>query len=179
MIRRSSDNVNTVIEWWRDMQPRPYGAGRGDRAALARLRHAGGILEASMQPACVELCRALGARYQDMNDIALIAAVLADLRKDDRAQTIARALGGPENDSRLCKTLRFQRILEAKGPDAQLMAFRRALAMLKHTAHLADLTESLLEWNDPFRRDSRRQRWLYDYFHTMSPDQSKRQEAMP
>jgi CRISPR system Cascade subunit CasB len=179
MIRRSSENVRTVIAWWRNMQPDPKSAGRGDRAAVARLRHAGGILEASMQPACIELCRALGAQYQDMNDIALIAAVLADLREDDRAQTIARALGGQDNDSRLCKTLRFQRILEASGADAQLTGLRRALALLKHRGHLADLTESLLEWNDPFRRDSRRQRWLYDYFHTNSPDQSKRQEAMP
>jgi CRISPR system Cascade subunit CasB len=177
MIRRDSETVKAVLAWWHNMQPDTKTGYRGDRGALARLRHSGGILEASMQPASIELCRALDARYQDMTSVALVAAVLADLREDDQTQTIARALGGQDNESRLCKPLRFQRIMEATEPDAQLIAFRRALALLKHRGHAADLAASLLEWNDPARGDSRRQRWLYDYFHTNSPDQSTRPEA--
>lgn len=179
MIRRDSERMKVVLAWWHGMQPDKKTGYRGDRGAIARLRHAGGILEASMQPACIELSRALGAGFADMSNIALIAAVLADLREDDPAQTIARALGGQDNESRLCKALRFERILEATEMDAQLTAFRRALALLKHCGHAADLTASLLEWNDPARRDSRRQRWLYDYYHTNNPDPSTRPEATP
>jgi CRISPR system Cascade subunit CasB len=176
MIRRDSDSIKAVLAWWHNMLPDPQTGDPGDRAAVAKLRHAGGILQASIQEATIELCRALGARYQDINNVALIAAVLADLRQDDRTQTIPRALGGPDDDSRLCQPLRFQRILEATEPEAQLTAFRRALAMLKHRGHVADLAASLLDWNDPARRDSRRQRWLYDYYHTNNPDPS---EAKP
>jgi CRISPR type I-E-associated protein CasB/Cse2 len=179
MIRRDSNSMKAVLAWWHNLQPDPKAGNPGDRAAAARLRHAGGILEASMEAATIELCRAFGAGYQEMNNVALIAAVLADLRQDDSRQTIARALGGPDDVSRLCKPLRFQRILEATDADAQLTAFRRALALLKHSGHAADLAASLLEWNDPIRRDSRRQRWLYDYYHTNNPDPSTRPEATP
>ncbi len=179
MIRRDSHSMKAVLAWWHSLQPDPKTGNPGDRAAAARLRHAGSVIQASMQPATIELCGALSADYAEMNNVALMAAVLADLRQDDASQTIARALGGPDNDSRLCKPLRFQRILEAAEPEAQLTAFRRALALLKHRGHAADLTASLLEWNDPVRRDARRQRWLYDYYHTNNPDPSTRPEATP
>jgi len=179
MIRHDSETVKAVLAWWHNLRPDPKTGDPGDRAAIAKLRHAGRILEASMEAATFELCRALGAQYQDMGNVALIAAVMADLREDQPAQTIARALGGQDKDSRSCKPLRFQRILEATDADAQLTAFRRALALLKHSGHAADLAASLLEWNDPIRRDSRRQRWLYDYYHTNNPDPSTRPEATP
>jgi CRISPR type I-E-associated protein CasB/Cse2 len=179
MIQRNEASVKAVLAWWHELQPDEATGARGDRAATASLRHAGSVLEASMQASTIDLCRRLGAGPVEMNNVALIAAVLADLRKDDRAQTIARALGGQDQMSRLCSALRFQRLLEAVGADVQLTAFRRVLALLKHAGHVADLAASLLDWNDPTRRDARRQRWLYDYYHTANPDTSTRQEASP
>lgn len=177
MIQRDPKSMSAVLTWWHNMHAYKKTSYRGNRAAVARLHHAGSIAEASIQPAAIELCRALGAQYEDMNTIGLIAAVLAELREDDPTQSIARALGGPDNESRPCKTLRFQRMLESNSADAQLTSFRQILALLKHRGNAADLAASLLEWNDPARRDARRQRWLYDYFHTVNPEQPWRPEG--
>ncbi len=171
MIKRTPTNVEAVQGWWRKMQPNPTSGYRGDREAIAKLRHAENVMAASLQPATIELCRALGAHSVDMSHVGLLAAVVADLRSDDTTLLIARALGNPE-DAPICSSLRFRKILEATDLDVQLIAFRRALALLKHKGHLKDLINSLLDWNDPDQRDVRRQRWLYDYYQTNNPKPS-------
>jgi CRISPR type I-E-associated protein CasB/Cse2 len=171
MIKRTPANVEAVQSWWRKLQPNPASGYRGDRAAIAQLRHAENIVAASLQPATIELCRALRAQPGDMSFVGLIAAILADLRSDESALPVARALGSPEG-APLCSSLRFRRILEATDLDVQLTALRRALALLKHKGHLKDLINSLLDWNDPDQRDMRRQRWLYDYYQANNPEPS-------
>lgn len=157
--------VGVILAWWHGLQPRME-AGRtipGDRAALAHLRRAGTVMQACMLPATLKLCRDLGAGPSEVENIALIAGVLADVR-ENVAGRFARQLGDPLNQP-LVSNLRFQRLIEAIEPDAQLTAFRRALAQAKHRANVGDLAESLLNWND-----RRRQRWLYDYYHTNDPN---------
>jgi CRISPR type I-E-associated protein CasB/Cse2 len=171
MIKPTPENAKIIQSWWREMHPDRQSGYRGDRAGIAKLRHAGTVMEASMEPAVLGLCRGLRAGPTDMNQVALIAAVLADLREAASGASISRALGQPEGTP-LCSASRFRRILEAIEPDAQLTAFRRALALLKHKGNLNDLVQSLLEWNDPYRRDPRRQRWLYDYYQTNDPEKS-------
>lgn len=171
MIKRTPANIQAVHGWWRELQPNLTSGYRGDREAVAKLRHADNIMAASLQPAAIKLCRDLGAQPGDMSCIGLIAAVLADLRFDEVILPIARALGSPE-DKPLCSPLRFRRILEATDLDVQLTALRRALALLKHKGHVKDLIDSLLDWNDPDQRDVRRQRWLYDYYQTNNPKTS-------
>lgn len=154
--------AEAIIAWWRNLQPRTE-AGRtvpGDRAALARLRRAESVMQASMIPATLDLCRRLGAGPDEMERIALIAAALAHVREES-AERFARQLGGVPP---LMSWLRFQRLIEATEPDAQLTAFRRAITQAKRRANPRDLAESLLDWND-----RRRQRWLYDYYHTNDP----------
>jgi CRISPR system Cascade subunit CasB len=171
MIKPTPENAKIILSWWREMHQDKQSGYRGDRAAIAKLRHAGTIMEASMEPAVLGLCRTLQAEPADMNQVALIAAVLADLRDAVPGESIARALGQPEGTP-LCSASRFRRILEAIEPDAQLTAFRRALALLKHKGNLNDLVQSLLDWNDPYCRDTRRQRWLYDYYQTNNPEKT-------
>lgn len=171
MIKPTPENTKIIQSWWREMHPDKQSGYRGDRASMAKLRHAATSMEASMEPAVLGLCRALDAAPTDMNQVALIAAVLADLREAASGDSIAKALGQPEGTP-LCSASRFRRILEATEPDAQLTAFRRALALLKHRGNLNDLVQSLLEWNDPYRRDTRRQRWLYDYYQTNNFEKS-------
>jgi CRISPR type I-E-associated protein CasB/Cse2 len=171
MIKPTPEAAKAVLSWWYKMHPDKQTGERGDRAGIAKLRHAATVMEASMEPAVIGLCRELEAAPTEMNQVALIAAVLADLRETIPGESIARALGQPEGTP-LCSASRFRRILEATEPDAQLTAFRRALALLKHRGNLVDLVQSLLEWNDPYRRDARRQRWLYDYYQTNNPEKS-------
>jgi len=171
MIRRTPDAQRVILAWWQQLHPNKPTGYRGDRAAVAQLRHASSVMAASMEPATINLCRALAAGPEDLGQVALFAAVLADLREDDAGHRVASALGNP-TDAPLCSPLRFRRILEATDLDFQLTALRRALALLKHRGHLADLVSSLLDWNNPSRRDERRQRWLYDYYQTNNPEQS-------
>ena len=173
MIHQSKEAADIICRWWRGLQPDPARGQKGARAALARLRHAPTLLAAAMEPETLSLCRALSAQVQDMQKVALIAAILADLREDVRGETFARALGTPE-DKPICSFFRFRRLLEATEPEAQLIAFRRALALLKHRGNLRDLAESLLDWND-----TRRQRWLYDYYQTNNPASSAVLETQP
>ncbi len=171
MIKPTPENAKIIQSWWREMHPDEPSSYRGDRAGIAKLRHATTVMEASMEPAVLGLCRNLQAGPADMNQVALIAAVLADLREAASGESIARALGQPEG-APLCSASRFRRILEAIEPDTQLTALRRALALLKHKGNLHDLVQSLLDWNDPYRRAARRQRWLYDYYQTNDPEKS-------
>jgi CRISPR type I-E-associated protein CasB/Cse2 len=172
MIKRTPEATKAILSWWHKLHPDKQSGERGDRAGIAKLRHAATVMEASMEPAVIALCYDLGGRPEEMNQVALIAAVLADLRETSSGESIARALGQPEG-APLCSASRFRRILEASELDVQLTAFRRALALLKHRGNLADLVQSLLDWNDAVRRDARRQRWLYDYYQTNNPENPK------
>jgi CRISPR type I-E-associated protein CasB/Cse2 len=172
MIKRTPEATKAILSWWHKMHPDKQSGERGDRAGIAKLRHAATVMEASMEPAVISLCYDLGRRAEEMSQVALIAAVLADLREITSGESIARALGQPE-DTPLCSASRFRRILEASELDVQLTAFRRALALLKHRGNLADLVQSLLDWNDSACCDSRRQRWLYDYYQTNNPENPK------
>jgi CRISPR type I-E-associated protein CasB/Cse2 len=168
MIGTRSDPVKIICDWWERLQE--------DRGAAARLRRAETLLAAAMEPAALKLARILGVRPEELPDVALIAAVLADLRENRSSEKIARTLGTPE-DRPLCSSLRLRRLLEAAPGEAQLTAFRRVTALLRHSGNVADLAASLLDWNNPFRRDQRRQKWLYDYYHTDNPAQGQLRET--
>lgn len=163
MSGRTSSQI--IYQWWLDV--------KDDRGTAARLRRAGDVTAALMVPATLQLARALGSRPTDLETPAVIAALLADVREDTPQQRVARALGTPE-DRPLCSPLRFRRLLEAAPGEAQLTAFRRALALLGHQANVRDLAETLLDWTE-----RRRQRWLYDYYHTDNPAPGQHQETAP
>ncbi|MGE0856397.1 MAG: type I-E CRISPR-associated protein Cse2/CasB, partial [Hyphomicrobiaceae bacterium] len=116
--------------WWKSLQPDDANGQRGDRATLARLKRASSILEALSEPAVAELYRRFEFRHADSNGprAALIAAVLAHVRKDDEKRTpLARAIGAPrggEDSQPLVTPLRFKRIVAAREPDDLLIAFR-------------------------------------------------------
>lgn len=155
-----------IHEWWAEL--------KDDRGACAKLRRAGDLTAVLMEASALKLARNLGARPDDLPRIALVAGVLAYV-KEDAQERVARALGTPE-DHPLCSALRLRRLLEAPPGEAQLTAFRRALALLGRTANVRDLADSLLAWNDPWRHDRCRQQWLYDYYHTDNPAPGPSQE---
>lgn len=158
--------ASIIYGWWAGV--------KDDRGVAARLRRAGDLTEVLMEPVTLKLARELGAKPHELPDIALIAGVLAYV-KDHTPERVARALGTPE-DRPLCSALRFRRLLEASPGEAQLTAFRRTLALLGGKANIYDLADSLLDWNTSARRDGRRQRWLYDYYHTDNPAAGQNEE---
>lgn len=163
--QRYSSEARAVMAWWQALTPREEQgrAIRGDRAALARLRRADSLLEAASEPATIELYDKLRSEHsfgrdkewmakRDLPRAALIAAILAHVRKDDRDQMIASAIGvrrSGEDTPALITPLRFKRLITARSADELLVAFRRLVAILDRTVNVADLARLLLAFTDP------------------------------
>lgn len=156
-------------KWWRklqlsssadDTQKSDESAGhqwaKGDRAALAKLKRADTLLEAAAEPETIELFFKLGFEKhnanRDLPRAALIAAVLAHVRKNDDTQKIAQAIGQPragEDSTAKITPLRFKRLIAARTPNEMLIAFRRVVAILGKSANVKDLARILLSFTDP------------------------------
>lgn len=167
-------NRSAAYGWWRDLTPRDGHA--GDRAASARLRRAATVAEAMTEVATITLFRRLGASAAaDLPRVALTAAVLAHVRQEPEAKTVARLLGPEKIDdpaTAMLSPLRFKRLIEAEGEDEQLIAFRRMAAIARGSLPVSDLADSLLDWNERQRR-----RWVYDYWNAGQPNPSPKTTA--
>ena len=166
MTRPSSQLPGAVAAaWWESLQPGPDGSG-GDRAALARLRHAATATEAAAEPATLDLCRRLGVGWQGLAPVAVTASVLAHVREDEPSHPVARQLGPTTLGAKdaAMSWLRFRRLIQAETDDDRLTAFRRAVALAGGRLNVRDLAGSLLAWNERERR-----RWLYAYHDAYSP----------
>ena len=150
------------------MQPNPANGSSGDRAALAHLRRCSSVAAAMSEPATITLFRACAAdQPEDLERIALTAAVLAHVRDDKPAQKLARSVGPQDLSdpaSALLKPLRFQRLMTASTSDERLIAMRRLVALAGGAVNLRDLIEALLFWDD-----KRRIQWTYDYWGAGQP----------
>jgi len=163
-----SERAAAAQRWWHSLQPGEEGRRRGDRATLARLRRASSIMDAAAEPATIDLFTKLGFKQPDCNlaRAALIAAVLAHVRRDDKTGTVARAIGTPrggDDTMALLTPLRFKRLISAREPDELLISFRRAVGILGGTANVEDLARQLLAWTDEKRSDRARTLFAFDY----------------
>ena len=164
-----AERAAAARRWWRSLQPDRETGQRGDRAALARLRRAGSVLEAAAEPATADLFGKLMFEHPERNlaRAALIAAVLAHVRRDDGATSVARAIGTPrggDDTTARLTPLRFKRLIAAREPDDLLIGFRRAVAMLGDTANVKDLARQLLAWTDERHSDRARTLFAFDYY---------------
>lgn len=164
-----AEQSQLIWNWWKALQPGDDGRFRGDRATLARLRRVSSIMEAAAEPATAELFRKLGFEQRfaqrELPRAALIAAVLAHIR-DDNKETLARAIGTPrggDGTTALITPLRLKRLIAAREGDELLIAFRRAIAIVGHTANVKDVARQLLLWTDDRTADSARTRFTFDY----------------
>jgi CRISPR system Cascade subunit CasB len=160
-------DATIALGWWSVLQPE-HDSG-GDRAALARLRRCATATQAASEPATIELAHRLGIGWEGLGRVAVLAAVLAHIRKHDGSAKAARQLRAPDRSTPLMSLLRFRRLIQAETEDDRIIAFRRAAALARGSLNVWDLADSLLHWNDKTR-----QRWLYDYHLTdLSPTDPK------
>ena len=162
--------------WWEALQPDPERKRPGDRAALALLRRCSAVGDAMQLPAALHLFRTVGATSpHDLPSIGLAAAVLAHIRVDEHGTSVARLIGPDSLDkpeTALLKPLRFRRIMEAVEPDERLTAFRRLAALAGGRLPVRDLAAALLHWSD-----TRRTRWVYDYWNVAPPSAPSAKDA--
>jgi CRISPR system Cascade subunit CasB len=162
-----------AARWWRDLQPdekRPDPSRRaGNRAALARLRRCTRLAEAGAEPAALDLARQLGVTsgvHRQLEKVLLAAIVLAHVREDDPGAKVARRLGAAEAGQRApMSPLRLARLLSADTTEEQLIAFRRAVALLGGRVPVADLARALLNWSE-----NTRIAWAFEYHNVLPPN---------
>ena len=164
-MKAAAEQGQEATKWWRDLQPYfPNGARnpQADRAALAQLRRAD-LFQAMQEPQTFVLFAALGKRRPDeLPNVALCAAVLANVR-GDRPEHPARTLGPPssnQTEQALMKPLRLRRLIEADTPQARLEALRRAVQLADRRLNIRELALACFDWSD-----GRRQRWIFEYYN--------------
>jgi CRISPR system Cascade subunit CasB len=161
-------------DWWRSLQRSKEDGSpnhQPDPGALARLRRAATPLVAAEEFQTMRLYHRLfdaGDWEKKLEAVAVVAAVLADVRKNERklAKGIANAptaslLGGKEP---VMSALRLRSLMSAGTPLDTLRGFRQVVALLGGRAPIDDLAESILDWLDPAKADLRKTRWLFAYF---------------
>ena len=155
-----------AARWWRELQPTDTQP--GNRAALARLRRCTSPAQAAAIPEALDLARWVGitfGRHGRFEAVLLTAIVLAHVREDDRSASAARQLGGAGPDHRAAMSpLRFARLLNAETTEEKLVAFRRAVALLRGAVHVPSLALALLDWSEKTRIA-----WAFDYHGAPPP----------
>ena len=167
--KRYEEQAAAASAWLATLRPREIN-GRligGDRAALAKLRRASSVMEAAAEPVTADLYKKLKLTHveRDLPRAAIVAAVLAHVR-DGTSEKVARAIGTPragDGSTALVTPLRLKRLLAAREPDDVLVAFRRVVAILDHTANVRDLATQILAWTDGEQGDITRTRFAFDY----------------
>ena len=151
-------------EWWRGLVPADDGtkpAQGWQRAVLARLRRATTHLDVMTEPYALRLFQQL-PRYPDR--VAVLAAVLAGVRKNDR-RPITRVLGRESLDnaeSAMLSESRFRRLLQT--PDSELLdPMRRLVRLAKGEVDVRHLARAILYWGDRTKKQ-----WVFEYYGASS-----------
>lgn len=165
---------NAARRWWRDLQryhtdgsPNP----KADPAALARLRRCATPAEAMMEPATFQLFQRVhnpdrGSLEKELPRVALIAMILAHVRKDDwrgKNWGAARSVGqgcDPGTSEARMSPLRFRRLLACRDDQELAQGMRRLVALADGKVDVGDLARSLFFWTDGTRA-----RWAFDYYN--------------
>lgn len=171
----SREKAQAAVQWWRALQPDPKREPRqdraGDRAALAKLRRCTTPLQAAFEPAALSLARCLGIRDggdEGLDDALLAAIVLAHVREDAPEERVARQLGAADLSGHApMSPLRLTRLLAAETQEERLVAFRRAVALLKGRLNVRDLALALLDWSERHRIE-----WAFAYHNVPPPGDS-------
>lgn len=166
-----------ALAWWRGLQPPDERSPTrsGDRGALARLRRCASVIDAASERATFALCRKLEATERDLNRVALLAAVLAQVREHSGGLRVARQIGAQIKDTpAVMSDLRFRRLLQADTDDEKLTGFRRLVALAGRTLNVVDLANGVMNWGD---EDTRRS-WIYAYHDAPDFQPNKADETL-
>jgi len=167
----SGDFGTICMAWWRGLTDPSIGRSRAD---LARLRRAGGAVDALAIRAVHDLNRKLAAAGHDMRSapdkLALIAQVLAQV-KEHTGQRLAQRMG--QGDPKPLSEIRFDRLIRTRDPAELATQLRRALAVVGQGANVARLAQDLRWWTDATRAS-----WCFDYYGASqaAPDAEQKSE---
>lgn len=189
--REEGEQIAAKIEtWWSRLvglapEPDEPATRRYPRATRSLLRRATSTDEALLTDGFRMLWFMLPAKRRstfDMPAWACVAAVLAEVRGDDRTFSFAMAMGSEDKREGRQGTgkpkvseLRFQQLLRSADLDELMRRARRTVHLLGNKVHVLSLADSLLHWHQEkqgrfaSRPDHRLAvRWANDYFSAMA-----------
>lgn len=148
--------MTEILVKWRSELHEPH-----RRGARAELRRAKTIMDVIMTPTYQRLCTRLNEELKSFNEkdkerLAFIAGLLSHIREVSKHKIAKNmSIGSPSCVSEL----RFRRLLQHERDDRFYAAMIRIIRMLKYTANVYDLIESMYYWND-----NKKKNWAYAYF---------------
>jgi CRISPR system Cascade subunit CasB len=160
------ERAASVLEnWWRDLNPKEK----------AELRRSEGPVQVVFNPAYHRLLNELrGEGYGiDQDKLAMVAGLSGHV-KENRHKKIAVQLGEGLGEKEKAKNLRFRRLLEIQESDELYLPLIRVIHLLKNSADLLDLANSVYWWNERTRK-----RWARDFYNGVSSEEiEKEKEAV-
>lgn len=164
--------------WWESLRPDPESRRPGDPAALAALRRCATTSQVHLVPVFELLVREMPEARLD--DLAVVAAVLAHVREHDPSAGVAEQIAkasGPGGQPAV-SPLRFRRLLQVNGAEERIRAGARIARQLKGQVNVVDLADALYWWDH--EQDLHRQnmdvqrRWARRYYATLPSEHFKK-----
>ncbi|HVT43425.1 MAG TPA: type I-E CRISPR-associated protein Cse2/CasB [Thermoanaerobaculia bacterium] len=146
---------SVVRRWWTGLDER-----RGDRAELRRARTPSTV---AFLPAYHGFVRELAQAgiYLSGETAAVVAAVVAHVRRDDPSRSFAKQMASEHNGKARVSGLRFRRMLTIDDAAELQTSLVRTIHLLDGTASVGDLSTSIRWWNDRTKK-----RWASEYYET-------------
>lgn len=165
---KDKDEQKALTGWWRWLDDN-----RGERAVLRRAASADDILLTPAFARFLELMPERWKRPQHLFDSAMVAGLLARVKKDNPENTFAKALALPKKDGSKAamSELRFLQLQKSRDPDEFFLRVSRAIDLLDGTVHILSLADGILHWLQEHRHSIDREpgkrlavRWATDYY---------------
>lgn len=160
MNQQKAYDEQALFSWWKELENN-----KGDRAELRRCRSATDVV---FTQAFFRFLREINSKERkNIDQLALIAGVLAHVKTNDSSKRIAEQMATPKSGSNArVSGLRFRRLLKIDNRDELYPALVRLIHLLDGTANIFSLAESAFYWSEKTRKD-----WAYDYY-TTAPQES-------
>lgn len=171
--------------WWRrllieEAPDRP--PLRGERAELRRCH---GLAAIALDKAFNDLLRGLREKNVDLGEhvqgLAAAARVLMEVREETPGLTMGRLMAQPRPDKNpkqgAVSGLRLRRLLAIDDLEELAQALIRVVRLCGEQAPVLVLARDVYDWANADRRQEVRQRWAYDYYANIPPEQAKDDKA--
>lgn len=165
---KDEDERRALTAWWHWLDDN-----RGERAVLRRAASADDILLTPAFARFLDLMPGCWRTPQNLFDSAMVAGLLARVKKDEHKNSFAKALALPKQggSKAAMSELRFLQLQKSHGPDEFFLRVSRAIALLGGHVNILSLADGILHWLLEHRRVIDREptkrlavRWASDYY---------------
>ena len=153
-------DTQALLHWWKTLED--------DKAGRAELRRCRDATDVALTAAFFRFLQKFGINdRRHIDRYALIAGVLAHVKRYDETRHVAAQMATPKTGSRArVSGLRFRRLIQLRDRGAILQPMIRTVRLLEGTVDIQSLAEGLYWWSDHTRKE-----WAHHYYMT-APQES-------